>query len=219
MKTATGYYVRPMTVADVDQVSDIDQEAFPTTWPPTAFKRELENNKLARYLVAVERAEEEESLCQQKGQERRDGRWQRLMGGVRRLLGPSPSAGGEHICGYVGVWLMVQEVHIVSIAVRASLRRRGIGELLLIATIDLARALDQEVVSLECRVSNHAALALYDKYGFKRVGIRRRYYSDNHEDALVMTTESIGSAVYQALLQERKGQYQERWGEPRVALI
>lgn len=218
MKTATRYSVRPMALADVEQVSDVDREAFPTTWPPTAFKRELEHNRLARYLVAAEPAKGGEVGAAPAIPE--VGPWGRLLGGVRRLLAPvpPPPVGGEGICGYVGIWLMVDEAHILSIAVRSSLRRRGIGELLLIATVDLAQALDQKAVSLECRVSNLPAQALYDKYGFKQVGIRPRYYSDNREDALIMTTDPIHTPSYQALFQERKRQYQERWGEPRLAL-
>lgn len=212
MVAVTYYYVRPMTMADIDQVSDIDREAFPATWPPTTFKRELEHNRLSRYLVAVENFEGEVSSEASQGWPRR-----LLLRWARKVSEAPPTVYHERVCGYVGIWLTVDEAHIVSIAVRALHRRRGIGELLLMATIDLALSLGKRVVSLEVRVSNDGAQRLYDKYGFKKAGIRSRYYSDNYEDAIIMTTDSIDSPDYQELLQLRRSQYEERWGNPRIA--
>ncbi len=70
------------------------------------------------------------------------------------------------------------------------------------AIIRLSMQLKAEVVTLEARASNHSAQALYAKYGFKTVGIRRRYYTDNSEDAVIMTTDKINSPGYQAMLRE-----------------
>jgi ribosomal-protein-alanine N-acetyltransferase len=113
----------------------------------------------------------------------------------------------------VGVWLTPAEAHIVTIAVRESQRGRGIGELLLIAVIALAILNDREVVTLEVRASNQAAQTLYEKYGFRNVGVRPHYYSDNHEDAVIMTTEPIHSAPYQALFQQLRREHRERCGQ------
>src|SRR4029079_13248837 len=98
--------------------------------------------------------------------------------------------------GYVGVWLMVDEAHIVAIAVRETYRRRGLGELLLAEAIELALDNQQENVTLEVRRSNVSAQALYEKYRFLKVGLRKRYYSDNHEDAVIMSTPPIQDASY-----------------------
>jgi ribosomal-protein-alanine N-acetyltransferase len=94
--------------------------------------------------------------------------------------------------------------------VRESHRGRGIGELLLIAGIALATLNDQDIVTLEVRASNQAAQTLYEKYGFKKVGVRHRYYSDNHEDAVIMTTDSIHSAPYRELCQRLRREHRER---------
>jgi ribosomal-protein-alanine N-acetyltransferase len=116
------------------------------------------------------------------------------------------------VIGFVGVWLIADEAHIVTIAVRDSHRRRGIGELLLIAAIRLALMNERDMVSLECRVSNEAAVALYDKYGFQRLGIRPHYYSDNREDAIIMTAERIELAPYKSLFRRLKEEHQQHFG-------
>jgi ribosomal-protein-alanine N-acetyltransferase len=90
------------------------------------------------------------------------------------------------VIAYFVAWLVEDELHIGNIAVESSSRRRGTGERLL--TYCLERAVERGVsmATLEVRVSNAAAAALYEKHGFQPVAIRRRYYSDNGEDAIVM---------------------------------
>lgn len=98
---------------------------------------------------------------------------------------------GGVIVAYGGIWLMVDEAHITTFAVHPRYRRRRIGERLLLALMDLARKRYAREATLEVRLSNLAARRLYEKYGFRPVGIRPRYYSDNGEDALIMTTEPL----------------------------
>ncbi|MCI0582433.1 MAG: ribosomal protein S18-alanine N-acetyltransferase [Chloroflexi bacterium] len=92
---------------------------------------------------------------------------------------------------YGGIWLMVDEAHITTFAVDPAWRRQGVGETLLIALLDLAIARHAREATLEVRLSNVPARRLYEKYGFRPVGLRPRYYSDNGEDALIMTTEPL----------------------------
>jgi ribosomal-protein-alanine N-acetyltransferase len=98
---------------------------------------------------------------------------------------------GDRIVGYAGLWLMVDEAHITTFAVHPEARRRKVGERLLHRLFDLAYAMNAEWLTLEVRASNLAAQRLYEKYGFRRAGVRRRYYSDNNEDALIMWTDRI----------------------------
>ena len=98
------------------------------------------------------------------------------------------------VVGYAGMWLMVDEAHITTFAVDPDWRRQGVGERLLVALLDLARARAAREATLEVRLSNLPARRLYEKYGFRPVGLRPRYYSDDNEDALIMTTEPLGSA-------------------------
>ncbi len=108
-------------------------------------------------------------------------------------------AGGE-LLGYGCLWLIVDEAHISTIAVPPGLRGRGLGELLLLALIDESFGLSAAVVTLEVRVSNQSARALYAKYGLVEVGQRKRYYDDG-EDALIMTAGPI-DAAYRSRLAE-----------------
>jgi [ribosomal protein S18]-alanine N-acetyltransferase len=98
----------------------------------------------------------------------------------------------DAVVGYAGVWLMVDEAHITTFAVDPRWRRQHIGERLLVAVLDVARQRQAREATLEVRLSNLAARRLYEKYGFKPVGLRPHYYSDDREDALIMTTEPLG---------------------------
>ena len=100
----------------------------------------------------------------------------------------------EEVIAYGGIWLMVDEAHITTFAVDPAWRRQRVGETLLVALLELALARRAREATLEVRLSNVAARRLYEKYGFRPVGLRPRYYSDNGEDALIMTTPPLASA-------------------------
>jgi ribosomal-protein-alanine N-acetyltransferase len=95
------------------------------------------------------------------------------------------------VVGYGGMWVMVDEAHITTFAVDPDWRRQGIGERLLLALLDLAGGRNAREATLEVRLSNLPARRLYEKYGFRPVGLRPRYYSDDNEDALIMTTDTL----------------------------
>jgi [ribosomal protein S18]-alanine N-acetyltransferase len=99
----------------------------------------------------------------------------------------------DRLVGFAGIWVMVDEAHITTFAVDPRWRRRGVGERLLLALLDLSVTRGAREATLEVRLSNLPARKLYEKYGFRPVGIRPRYYSDNGEDALIMTTEPLAA--------------------------
>ena len=101
---------------------------------------------------------------------------------------------GDEIAAYGGMWLMVDEGHIITFAVHPDWRRQHIGERLLLSFIDLAVERGAHEATLEVRLSNLPARRLYEKFGFRPVGLRPRYYSDNGEDALIMTTDPLADA-------------------------
>ncbi len=101
--------------------------------------------------------------------------------------------GRRAVIGYVGFWLIVDEMHISTLAVDPTYRRRGIGEHLLRAALERAADQGAELATLEVRVSNDAALKLYRKHAFEVVGRRPRYYQDNGEDALLMTRRGLAA--------------------------
>jgi ribosomal-protein-alanine N-acetyltransferase len=94
---------------------------------------------------------------------------------------------GGAVAGYIVAWFLRGEVHILNLAVAALHQRRGIARRLLVHIVDLAEASRSDLITLEVRASNDAAKLLYITMGFAPVGIRRRYYRDNNEDAIVMT--------------------------------
>lgn len=107
---------------------------------------------------------------------------------------------GERVIAYAGIWLMVDEAHVTTFAVLPAYRRRGIGGLLLSELMRLSGDLGAAVVTLEVRLSNAAARRLYQQFGFKPVGVRPRYYTDNGEDALIMTTDRLDEPEMQRLV-------------------
>lgn len=90
------------------------------------------------------------------------------------------------IIGFCGMWLVIDAAQITNVAVVESVRGQGIGEALMREAMHVAKEADMDVMSLEVRVTNTVAQNLYRKLGFQDGGIRKSYYTDNQEDALVM---------------------------------
>ena len=205
------YALHPMQERDLAQAAEIERDAFPTLFPPTSFRRELKN-RLARYLVAS-RLEDPPELTRQPTES--PTRITRLWRSASSLWNGRPIAwqpGQPYIVGFLGTWYMHDEAHIVSVGVRSDYRGFGIGELLLIGAIEQAQKRRMRAVTLEVRVSNHIAQNLYKKYGFERMGIRKGYYSDNREDALIMTVSTINSRTYRQNLSHLIASHRKRWG-------
>lgn len=92
---------------------------------------------------------------------------------------------GDEVVCYAGFHKVLDEAHITNIAVKSSQRGRGIGKFLLGQLIDLAKRLDINYMTLEVKDGNVPAIKLYEGYGFKVEGVRRKYYNNLH-DALIM---------------------------------
>lgn len=95
------------------------------------------------------------------------------------------------LAGFAVLWMLHDEAHVGTIASAPAFRQRGVGELLLLELMAEALRRDAIFITLEVRVSNAAAQALYGKHGFVEVGRRKRYYPNNREDALIMTVEDF----------------------------
>ena len=218
LKQKIYYTIRSMEDNDIPQVLDIDREAFPTQWPfPTysSFKQEL-RNKLAHYIVAFKPNYDSVEL---KYMNQEDSRNQRtIFSRLRNLFTSTPEnnylppPARDLIIGMAGIWMMVGEAHIITIAVRNAFRRLGIGEGILISVIERSLQLQANIVTLEVRISNIKAQQLYKKYGFDAVGIRQKYYTDNNENALIMSTENIKLPSFQSRFQLLKKAHEETWG-------
>jgi ribosomal-protein-alanine N-acetyltransferase len=167
-----------MELTDLPEVETIERQSFSNPWPISAYAHEIRGSGPARYLVASLHAP------------------------------PCPGNGAGRppcVVGYGGIWMQYDEAHVSTVAVHPACRRQGIGERILVGLLDLALNAGAVEATLEVRVSNEAARALYEKYGFAVVGERRHYYSDNGEDALIMTTPQLGDPDWQLRLQALRG--------------
>lgn len=174
----TPYRFRPMSREDLGQVLEIERASFPTPWPASAYRYEIEHNNAATYVV-MEPAQ--------------------------------PPQDEAEILGYAGFWLIVDEAHISTIAISPRHRSRGLGLLLLLEVIRHATGLGAAMVTLEVRRSNLVAQALYWKCGFQQTGVRRAYYSDTREDALILATPPLSDPTYQARLDDLRVEIEARF--------
>lgn len=220
------YGVRPADPSDAQVLAGLEQEAFPELEHPTGFRRELQRAN-ATYFVANrpwmsnERRDAYLGMHPSGDTDQSNGLISRVKQMAFWLMTQRPqSLGGQRyqdfIGGFAGIWFVLDEAHVVIIASRPSERRRGIGELLLIACLELALQRKSRVVSLEVRASNSAARSLYRKYGFQDAGVRKRYYSGG-EDAVIMSTPPIQSEHYGRKFRALVDKYQVRWGKAAAA--
>lgn len=117
---------------------------------------------------------------------------------------------GDEVVGVAGFWLMIDEVHVSTVAVHPNVRGLGLGEWLLLTLIEEGIKMDAQIATLEVRPSNHRARGLYTKYKFQQVGRRTAYYRNNSEDALILTTPPIVWQPYQTMLAQHKAELLER---------
>lgn len=203
------YFIDPMIETDIERVQEIEQQSFSTHWSANTYRNELRNPSNNRYIVG--KASPVPPPPREERNPDTSGRGF-LSNVLSVLLGASSETPDIRyfIVGYGGLWTCVDEAHITTIAVDPIYRGRGIGELLLNGLIDQALSTNADLLTLEVRISNVVAQQLYLKYGFHPFGKRTRYYTDNGEDALIMSTDSIQSKSYQERLYELRGLLFER---------
>ena len=200
------YRIQPMTPDDVPEISRVERRCFSNPWPAAAYRRELRQRDQNTYLVlrhypACASAANGASGYGKAGNGETSGRHDGLRPLARLPLLPfvrrtEPNA--PRIVGFAGMWTLFDEAHITTIGVEPEYRGRGLGELLLVALTDEALKRGAEWLTLEVRVGNEAAQGLYRKYGFSVHGVRKRYYSDNNEDAYIMWSPSLRDSDYLA---------------------
>ena len=225
MKVATAFVVEPMRLEHIPAVSAIEKLSFPQPWPQNAYRREITENRMAHYIVARRLSETSPSETESEPPRAQLPQSGDLIGRLKGLLKPAePARSAEleeelrSIVGYAGIWVMTDEAHITTIASHPDMRGKGIGEFLLVALIHRGIEIGARWMTLEVRASNSVAQNLYRKYTFKEMGVRRRYYSDNGEDALVMWTDALDSESFQSVLEDNERKLAERLGAAEVRL-
>ena len=177
------YRVVPMIVDDLDRVMEIEHAAHVSPWTKSGYRGELDNHLASYFVLLADRSIEQAPPA--------------LRG---RLLAQFNASTSRPILGYTGYWMIVDEAHISTIAIDPTWQRLGLGELLLLELMEHALQRQAVLMTLEVRVSNIPAQALYEKYRFQYVGRRKNYYADNKEDAHIMTVEQIDSPSYRHFL-------------------
>jgi ribosomal-protein-alanine N-acetyltransferase len=157
-----------MREGDVATVQEIEREIFATPWPRNAYYRELASRSSAHYVVLRQEGLETPTRF--------------------RAAEMDPT-----IIGYGGMWRMYDEAHVTTIGVRRDLHHRGYGRILFAGLVQAAYDMGAKWVTLEVRTTNDNAMRMYEGFGFKVIGRRKGYYTDNGEDAIVMWSDSIHS--------------------------
>jgi ribosomal-protein-alanine N-acetyltransferase len=125
------------------------------------------------------------------------------------LVGLMPDG---RVAGYAGAWIVLDEAHVTTIAIHPDLRGRKLGKAILVALLDATAERGAIRATLEVRPSNTAALEMYRKFGFRPVGRRKSYYSDNREDAIIMWLNGFDVEQYVREAEATRALF--RWAEP-----
>ncbi len=205
------YRIEPMVEGDVTEVSRVERRCFTNPWPSAAYRRELADRQHNVYLVLRDyRAD-----AAADGASPESGRRVPGLGPLRQLV--RHFDGDGRIIGFAGMWHMFEEAHVTTIGVDPGHRGHGLGELLLVSLIDQAVHRKASWMTLEVRVSNEPAQALYRKYGFTVQGTRKRYYSDNNEDAYIMWSPQLTEPATLDLIARNRAAILARHPQPGFA--
>lgn len=213
------YRLDIMTQDDVQDVSRVERRCFPNPWPASAYRRELQNPAQNYYVVlrGPVYGETAKSPDDSRLNEVNSGDLSATRPLPRRSLLPIALGrrNGEHgsqapIAGFGGMWLAFDEAHVTTIGVDPPFRGQGLGELLFLTMVDEAIARGANWLTLEVRVSNDAAQSLYRKYGFTVHGTRKRYYSDNNEDAHIMWSRALSDPGVRAEVERHRAALAQR---------
>ena len=164
--------IRRAEEKDVLAIEHIEKQCFTVPWSYESLHKDIVENGMAFYIVAEIAAEDGSKAAEQS------------EGTAGQVCGDAEIAG--QVCGYVGVWKILDEGHITNVAVAPEYRRMHIGRAMLETLFEVTGQAGIERYTLEVRASNEPAIRLYEGLGFKSEGIRPGYYEDNGEDAVIM---------------------------------
>ncbi len=200
--------LRYMRLTDIQQVVAIDKVSFNPAWSPRSYAYEIAESNYS-HMVVLESIDENPANASPP-RHTPNGAMNSVTNPFKRFiksLAPRSNVqrrgtGESTIVGYGGLWNIVDEAHISTIAIRPDARGRGWGELLLVGMIRKSIVLKAAYIVLEVRVSNVTAQNLYHKYQFTQWGIKPRYYHNNGEDAFDMRCD-LSDPVYHQWIEGR----------------
>jgi ribosomal-protein-alanine N-acetyltransferase len=190
--------IEPMRLEDLDEVAALDAAVSNPVWSREMFESELTSNQFAGFLVArVLHVGALHDEAVQGKPVRQTLNPQELRFEIGNT--PAPSATGTRVvCGYIGFWIVFEELHVLNVAVHPDWRRRGVATRLVHTVFEMAIAKGVIRALLEVRASNLPAQQLYARFGFQAIARRSGYYTQPSEEALIMARDGVGGdAIYQ----------------------
>lgn len=183
--------LKPLTAELLPAVLDLDRICFGGLWTLEGYQRELDSSNSDLLVLCLSKAEE-----QRYGEE-------------LHLLPPTHSP-PPFLIGIGCLWAILDEAHITILGVHPHYQRQGLGQALFVALLGSAVTRGLERATLEVRASNQRAIALYEKFGFRTAGRRKRYYQDNGEDALILWRSDLHHPNFQQTLADWNHQIGDR---------
>lgn len=184
--------LKPLTAEQLGAVVELDRLCFGGLWTRSGYERELRSpNSRLLVLEAISAPEASGSVAPSS---------EVLTQKAAKASAQAVPAAPTSLLGFGCLWSILEEAHITIVAVHPDYRCQGFGQLLLYALLWEARQHQLERATLEVKPSNQAALSLYQKFGFKEAGRRRRYYKDTGEDALILWRGGLQASECEEML-------------------
>ncbi len=183
-RLASGVFVDAMRPEDIPSVRYVERRCFDSPWPRGAFNAELRRAPKAGYIVLRLRG-----TVINPGQSSSPSG----IGGIFQRIAGRGDWNEANLVGFAGTWYLADEAHITTIAVDPDYQGLGLGRLLLLCIADRGRRMGARRMTLEVRHSNRRAQSIYARMGFFEKAVRKSYYSDNREDAIVMWSDDVDS--------------------------
>ncbi|MGQ9872653.1 ribosomal protein S18-alanine N-acetyltransferase [Leptodesmis sp.] len=225
--------LRSLTSDQIPAALELDRHALGGLWSWDGYQRELDSPN-SDLLVLKQKAESQQSLvispaslAEDKGRRTNEpsivtGKGQRMKDKeleiphlTSHIQNPTPHF---PLLALGCSWAIAEEAHITLLAVDPAYQQQGLGQAMLYALLTAAYQRQLERATLEVRISNQAALALYTKFGFREAGRRKRYYQDTGEDALVLWRGGIQHPNFPQELQQWQKRVSDRLSQARWEL-
>ena len=209
------YAARYATLNDANAIDHVVDVAFGDSASKSSAARDIRRNK-TMYIVVTRASSANHAATDTHNPTDNDTGWRHPLKWLFSSANSDSRKAASNVVGLVGIWTAVDQAHIVVIATHPNERRRGVGELLVLATIAEALKTGATNATLEVRKSNIVARSLYRKYGFNDIGVRHRYYHDNREDAIIMSTPSLSNLDFKRSFARRWKSYVSVRGETKL---